>query len=84
MPGKTIGAAEFKATCLRVIEQVAADREPVTITKRGRPIAILSPVAPAETRPRIVGALRGSVLRYDEPFAPATDPSDWDAIRDRD
>jgi prevent-host-death family protein len=84
MSGKTIGAAEFKAKCLRVIEQVATDRESVTITKRDRPIAILLPVAPAETRPRIVGALRGSVLRYDEPFSPATGPSDWDAIRDRD
>lgn len=84
MPGKTIGAAEFKAACLRIIEQVTRDREPVTITKRGRPVAVLSPVAPAGTRPGIVGALRGSVLRYDEPLAPAADPADWDAIHGRD
>jgi prevent-host-death family protein len=79
MDGKTIGAAEFKASCLRVIDQIAADREPVTITKRGRPVAVLTPAPRDLTRPGIVGALRGSVLRYDDPFGPATDPADWSA-----
>jgi len=79
MNAKTMGAAEFKASCLRVIDQVATDHRPVTITKRGRPVAVLSP-APAETdRSGIVGALRGTVLRYDDPFGPAADPSDWSA-----
>jgi hypothetical protein len=27
----------------------------------------------------IIGAMRGSVLRYDDPFAPAADPDDWHA-----
>ena len=31
-----MGAAEFKARCLRVINQMNKDRKPVTITKRGR------------------------------------------------
>ena len=26
-----------------------------------------------------IGALRGTVLRYDDPFAPAADPADWNA-----
>ena len=49
---KTIGAAEFKATCLRVIKQMGRDGEPVTITNRGRPVAVLSP-APAPIEPAI-------------------------------
>jgi prevent-host-death family protein len=78
MPAKIIGAAKFKAECLRVIDQMHKDHEPVTITKRGRPVAMLTPV---ETRApqSIIGALRGSVLRYDQPFAPAVEPTDWDA-----
>ena len=78
---KTIGAAEFKATCLRVIKQMERDGEPVTITNRGRPVAVLSPAPAPGTNPSIIGAMRGSVLGYDEPFAPATDPSDWNAAR---
>ena len=35
---KSLSATEFKATCLRVIEQMRKDGEPVTITNRGRPV----------------------------------------------
>ena len=41
---KTIAATEFKAKCLRVITQMNKDHEPVTITKRGQPVAVLSPL----------------------------------------
>ena len=55
-----IGAAEFKARCLRVISQMNKDRQPVTITKRERPVAVLSPVPAPDESPSIVGAMRGS------------------------
>ncbi len=74
-----IGAAEFKAKCLRVISQMNKDGKQVTITKRGRPVAVLSPVQPPDESPSIVGAMRGSVLAYHDPFRPAADPSDWSA-----
>lgn len=78
---KTLGAAEFKATCLRVIKQMERDGEQVTITNRGRPVAVLSPAPAPVTRPSIIGAMRGSVLGYDSPCSPAIDPSDWTATR---
>ena len=77
MTEKSIGAAQFKADCLRVIDELSRDPQPVTITKHGRPVAVLSP-APAG-RPSIIGALKGSVLRFDDPTAPALDPADWAA-----
>lgn len=83
MGKKTMGAAEFKAKCLRVIDKMNRDHEPVTITKRGKPVAVLSPVKTDEPQ-SIWGAMRGTVLRYDDPFAPAINPEAWDAIRDRD
>jgi prevent-host-death family protein len=76
-----MGAAEFKAACLRVIDEMSRDRQPVTITKRGRPVAVLSPVEAREEPASIIGALAGTVLRYDDPFAAAADPADWDAAR---
>ena len=79
--GKNMGAAEFKAACLRVIRQMGHDGEPVTITNRGRPVAVLAPPPAVEDRPSLVGAMRGSVLQYDDPFLPAADPSDWTATR---
>ncbi len=83
---RTIGAAEFKATYLRVIKQMNQDREPVVVTRHGRPVAIVSPVVadperPLPDRPLVVGAMRGSVLRYDDPVEPAADPAEWSAQR---
>lgn len=74
---RTIGAAAFKATCLRVIQQVNRDREPVVVTKYGRPVAVVSPAPMDGEQELVFGAMRGSVLGYDDPFEPAADPDDW-------
>ena len=78
---KTITAAAFKAECLRVIRRLGRDRQPVTITQRGQPVAVLSPL-PAGGKPAsIIGAMQGSVLYYDAPFEPAGSLSDWAIFR---
>ena len=79
--GKTIAAAAFQAKCLRIINEMGEDGEPVTITNRGRPVALLSPVRPEREERSILGAMKGSVLAYDDPFRPAADPAEWDAVR---
>lgn len=40
-----IPAAQFKAECLKLMDQVEKTREPVVITKHGRPVAQLAPVS---------------------------------------
>ena len=77
---KRIGAAEFKAHCLRILDEVERSGEAVTVTKRGRPIAEVKPIEKAERR-SIIGAMKGSVLRYDRPFDPAVEPDEWHANR---
>lgn len=42
----SIKASEFKAKCLKLMDEVAETGEPVVITKHGKPIAQLSPVTP--------------------------------------
>ncbi|HYU45394.1 MAG TPA: type II toxin-antitoxin system Phd/YefM family antitoxin [Terriglobales bacterium] len=41
---KKIPAGEFKARCLTLMEDVRSTREPVVITKRGKPVAKLVPL----------------------------------------
>lgn len=74
-----VGVAAFRAQCLQFIDRVSKDRQPVTITKRGRPVAILSPAPGVSPSP--FGAMQGSVLGYDDTFEPAAAPSDWNAMR---
>jgi prevent-host-death family protein len=51
---KTINASDFKARCLRVLDDVQATRTEVVITKRGKPVARLGPIGLAR------GSLRGA------------------------
>ena len=82
MAAKQVPAAEFKARCLRIIKEMNRDGGSVTITNRGRPVAVLSPVTASEVTPSsFIGMMRGTVLKYDEPFEPAASPFDWSALR---
>lgn len=70
-----IAAGEFKAKCLRLMDEVAQTRESVIITKHGKPIAKLVPVDAAPASP--FGFLQGSVRFTGNVTAPTG--SIWDA-----
>lgn len=71
-------AGRFKAVCLKLLDEVAESRSPVTITKRGRPVARLVPVSVDEPV-GLFGALAATVSRYDDLIAPIDD--EWHAQR---
>jgi len=75
---KTVAAAEFKAKCLALIDRVHDDGESITITKRGRTVARLVPAGDDDERPWL--RVRGMLQKYEDPFAPAIDERDIDAI----
>jgi len=72
----TIPAGEFKAKCLKLLDKVANDRQPLVITKHGKPVAQLVPV-PAERN--IIGAMRGSVLWEGDIISPID--VEWEAMK---
>jgi prevent-host-death family protein len=55
-----IAAGEFKAKCLRLMETVRRTRGEIVITKRGRPIAKLTPIL-EEPAGSIFGWMQGTV-----------------------
>lgn len=64
MTTRTLTASEFKAKCLDILERLGDRRlDRVVVTKRGRPVAVLTPPdAEAKDVRQIYGFLRGSVL----------------------
>ena len=52
---RTIAAGQFKAQCLRLLDEVAESGETIVVTKRGKPVAKLEPL---EEPP----SLKGSVV----------------------
>jgi len=43
MKDRVLSASEFKAKCLACLSEIEQFGEPITITRRGRPVAVLSP-----------------------------------------
>jgi prevent-host-death family protein len=76
---KTIPAGQFKARCLRLMDEVRTTREPVLITKKGRPVAKL---VPAESQPEdIFGCLREEIKIVGDIESPIVPLEEWDALR---
>ena len=67
-----MAAAEFKAKCLALLDQVNETGEVLIITKRGRPVAKLGPVDD-----QLPKSLIGSVVRQRDLVSPTGEP--WDA-----
>ena len=73
----SVPAAEFKATCLDLMDRVKATGVEYVITKHGKPVAKLVPVAPVK-KGGLVGSMKGSVLKYERPFDPIDGEYDID------
>lgn len=74
-----IGAGEFKAKCLKLMDRVNKSHEEIVITKHGKPIARLVPVEPVETKSAF-GFLKESISINGD----ITEPIDenWDALKE--
>jgi prevent-host-death family protein len=72
---KTIAAGKFKDVCLQTLDEVAASRRPVVITKRGRPVAKLVPITETKRRDSLSGSI---VAESGDPYSTG---EVWDADR---
>lgn len=68
---RRMGLAEFRAKCLRLMDEVAETGVPIIITKRGTPVARLEPV-PAFWRDKTVDELRALGLIESAPIGKST------------
>jgi len=75
MSMKTMGAGTFKGQCLKIMDEVRLTRQPVVITKRGRPVARLVP--PDEPWHEVLGCLVGVVEILGDIEEPVTPAADW-------
>ena len=73
-PARTIPAGEFKARCLKIMDEVKTRHEEVVITKYGKPVAKLVPAD--DQIPDAFGILKGTV-RYEGDIV-GPDLAAWD------
>ena len=66
-------ASEFKARCLKLMDEVAETGEEIVITKNGRPISRLTPYRRKKAAP--FGALRDEIKILGDIVSPM--PPEW-------
>jgi prevent-host-death family protein len=76
---KKIAAAVFKARCLTLMEDVRSTREPLLITKRGKPMAKLVPVD--KPKDNFIGSLEGVMRVVGDIESPIEPPEAWEVLR---
>jgi len=74
VPPREIGAGEFKAKCLAIIDEVSESGQEVIITKRGKAMAKLIPFQETSVDSLIVGD-------PDDLINPIIPLEDWESLR---
>jgi prevent-host-death family protein len=77
-----VAISEFKAKCLALLEQVRRTRQPIRITRHGKPIAEVVPPSPIEDRSAWMGSMEGKMEILGDIISPAADEDEWEALRD--
>ena len=72
---RTIKASEFKAKCLKLMDEVAESGEEIIITKHGRPVSRLTPYR--EKPKSLFGRGRGMIEIYGDIVEPLD--VEWEA-----
>jgi prevent-host-death family protein len=76
-----VSISEFKAKCLGLIEQVHKTRQPLRITRHGRPVAEVVPAGPDRQR-QFVGDMVGTGKIVGDIVSPVIDLEEIEAYRD--
>jgi len=78
MKQTTISASEFKAKCLRLLDEIAQQGNTVVVTKRGRPIAKVTPVS--ADRKQLRGTWK-NIIEGDKDIVYFDTAGDWEALQ---
>ena len=76
---QSIGAGAFKAKCLGLIDKVQETRQPLTITKSGKPVARLVPLEKKPVKTGF-GCMKGTAEIVGDITGPFHDV-EWNAAR---
>ncbi len=77
-----IAISEFKAKCLALLEQVCKTRQPLRITRFGKPIAEVVPPTAVVDREQWIGSMKDSMEILGDIVSPANDEDEWEVLRD--
>jgi prevent-host-death family protein len=79
---REIAISEFKAKCLALLDQVCKTKKPIRVTRFGKPIAEVIPPSSVQGRAAWIGSMKDSVDIVGDIISPASEESEWEALRE--
>lgn len=81
MTMKEVAISEFKAKCLALLDEVQKTKQPLRITRRGKPVAEVTPPTPVNNA-SWMGSMKDRIQILGDIVAPANDEDEWEVLRD--
>jgi prevent-host-death family protein len=78
---KEVAISEFKAKCLRILEEVRKTRKPIRVTRFGKPVAEVVAPTVEKNKGRQLGSMAGTMKIVGDIVGPTGSWDDWDAWR---
>ena len=79
---ETIPISKFKATCLRLLDNVKKTGEPILVTRKGEPIALVTP-PPAPPKPSgWLGCMKDKIKIQCDIISPILQEKEWEVLDD--
>ena len=76
---KEIQISTFKAQCLRLLDEVNRTGEGLTITRNGKPLAVVNPITVNKTRAEF-GVAKDTGKITGDLITPAVEASEWEVL----
>lgn len=74
--------SKFKATCLRLLDNVKKTGQPLLVTRHGEPIVIVTPPPPPQKPESWLGSMKDTVKIAGDIISPALNEKDWEVLED--
>lgn len=78
----TIPISKFKATCLRLLDNVKKTGQSILVTRKGEPIALVTPPPPPPKPERWLGCMKDQVEIIGDIISPVLDEKEWEVLKD--
>lgn len=77
---ETIAVSKFKATCLKLLTRIKKTQTSILITKKGEPLALVSPPPAEKSRKDSFGCMKGTVTFVGDIISPLG-TEDWEVFK---
>jgi prevent-host-death family protein len=78
---REVTISDFRAKCFSLLNQVQKTKQPLRVTRFGKPIADIVPTPPQPSRADWFGSMKGEIKILGDIVAPANDEDDWEFLR---